>query len=76
MVTKWQGLNFTNSIVRPKRLKGTARKLAVISEAINEEKKMTEKNRNNVDNAVQNGGRPVKHEVNHKQKDSKKIKRP
>ena len=70
------GLSFTNSIVRPKRLKGTTRKLAVVSEAINEEKQMIEKKRNNVDNAVENGGRLVKHEVTHKKKDSKKIKHP
>ena len=37
---------------------------------------MTEEKRNNLDNAIQNGGQPIKHEVNHKKKDSKKIKHP
>lgn len=37
---------------------------------------MIEKKRNNVDNAVQNGGQHIKHEVNHKKKYSKKIKHP
>ncbi|GLJ46898.1 hypothetical protein SUGI_0989290 [Cryptomeria japonica] len=67
------GLGFTHRLVTPKRLKGTARKLAIISETRNEEKQMTETKSNSLDNAVQSGGLPAKSTV-YKQRDSKKIK--
>ncbi|KAH9299493.1 hypothetical protein KI387_031175, partial [Taxus chinensis] len=73
-VDDYNGLGFTKRSVTPTRPKGTARKLAFMSKARNEEEQRAEKkNKYSPDSAIRNGGQSTKNAIN-KTKASKKIK--